>query len=565
MSQNNNIKITPNTGVNSDPKIEFTGAGISTITLSVGSSSEGSLTLSSSNSDIFHLEDSGVGIGTTIPNSKLSINQTTGSQAVDIGTDLLISSSGAFNPKITIGSSVGAASTEKMEINAFSQNDGTLALSNYGGNQLFSVSKEEINDSSFSVYRYGNYDTNNINLYENKELLKVSTGGTFTTYDALRVGTSLTVANSSRYNEIYGRLDVKAPFSTTTEYVSIVPRFLEKGALSFEAPVGTAQTDRGTQLFSISNNIDNSMFRVNDVNFKPIIEASASGLVGIGTTNPQEKLEVHGALRVTSVGSTPSEQIDINYYRDISYQQKVGLGTNNRGAISFDSLSGIDVNGNPTPASLFSIVNGGNVFTAVGYDNYSGSIQNPGIDVTLDNKIGIGTTNPQTAFEVVRDTTLTGKVFLRDKIICNEDINVGTSDLESISIEPLSPGITTYSPPRGSLLFDGRLDASLNGGQLFTILNDNSTSIFTVNRFASGLSTEYATGTRGIETIIEATSGGNVGIGTSIPSTKMDVRGGDLRVGIDTSTGLILTSPNGTTFRLVVDDSGTLSAISTTL
>lgn len=55
-----------------------------------------------------------------------------------------------------------------------------------------------------------------------------------------------------------------------------------------------------------------------------------------------------------------------------------------------------------------------------------------------------------------------------------------------------------------------------------------------------------------------------IGIGTLNPSAKLDVRG-DLKVGINTSQGLILTSPNGTTFRLVVNDSGTLSAISTTL
>jgi DNA-binding beta-propeller fold protein YncE len=50
----------------------------------------------------------------------------------------------------------------------------------------------------------------------------------------------------------------------------------------------------------------------------------------------------------------------------------------------------------------------------------------------------------------------------------------------------------------------------------------------------------------------------------TLSSDNIDVRG-DVRVGINTSQGLILTSPNGTTFRLVVDDSGTLSAISTTL
>jgi hypothetical protein len=36
---------------------------------------------------------------------------------------------------------------------------------------------------------------------------------------------------------------------------------------------------------------------------------------------------------------------------------------------------------------------------------------------------------------------------------------------------------------------------------------------------------------------------------------------GDVKVGINTSTGLILTSPNGTKYRLIVDDSGNLSTV----
>ena len=53
MSQNNNIKIIPQVGVSSDPKIEFTGAGNSTITLSVGSSTLASLEFEDSSGDIF--------------------------------------------------------------------------------------------------------------------------------------------------------------------------------------------------------------------------------------------------------------------------------------------------------------------------------------------------------------------------------------------------------------------------------------------------------------------------------------------------------------------------------
>lgn len=50
----------------------------------------------------------------------------------------------------------------------------------------------------------------------------------------------------------------------------------------------------------------------------------------------------------------------------------------------------------------------------------------------------------------------------------------------------------------------------------------------------------------------------NVGIGTTNPTTKLHV-GGDVKVGINTSQGIILTSPNGTAYRLVVDDSGNLT------
>ena len=53
----------------------------------------------------------------------------------------------------------------------------------------------------------------------------------------------------------------------------------------------------------------------------------------------------------------------------------------------------------------------------------------------------------------------------------------------------------------------------------------------------------------------------NVGIGTTNPISKLEIQGGDVRVGVDTSNGVILTSPNGTKFRLVVDNSGALSTV----
>ena len=52
---------------------------------------------------------------------------------------------------------------------------------------------------------------------------------------------------------------------------------------------------------------------------------------------------------------------------------------------------------------------------------------------------------------------------------------------------------------------------------------------------------------------------GNVGIGTTNPSSKLDIIGGDIKVGVNTSHGIILTSSNGTKYRLIVNNNGTLT------
>ena len=48
---------------------------------------------------------------------------------------------------------------------------------------------------------------------------------------------------------------------------------------------------------------------------------------------------------------------------------------------------------------------------------------------------------------------------------------------------------------------------------------------------------------------------GNVGIGTTSPATKLEVANGDVYVS-DPTKGIILKSPNGTCFRVTIDDSG---------
>jgi len=505
-----------------------------------------------------------LGIGSTNPSSALSVSVASTLRAFDIGTDLLVSGSGAFVPKVTVGSTVGAASTQKMQVAAVSRDNGLLEIANYGGNQLFAVSNNQ-NEDALAIYRYANFAQSSISYFENKKLFVVNPLGVVTTYGALRVGTSNSIANSSVYNEFYGNVDIRAPFSTSTQYVSIVPKFSDRGALSFESPIGAAQTDRGTQIFSISNNLSGSIFRVNSLTRAPLLEVNATG-VGIGTTNPLVSLQVVGSTRVSSVGSTAGEQIDIRHYRNIA-----GIGvTNNRGAISFDSPAGISTNGIQVfPASLFTLTNDptGNLFSVGGYGSnsvFSSGVGVPALDVTQSARVGIGTTTPQEKLHIVGNTLVSGNTFITGNVgvgttnpqekldIVGNTLITGTARVTSVGstageqidirhYRNIAPGIGVTNN-RGAISFDGPTALSADGtrlfdGSLFSITNDPTGNLFSVGGYGSNSVFSSGVGVPAID----VTQSASVGIGTTTPAAKLHVVGNTIITGI-TTVGLGSTS-----------------------
>lgn len=62
-------------------------------------------------------------------------------------------------------------------------------------------------------------------------------------------------------------------------------------------------------------------------------------------------------------------------------------------------------------------------------------------------------------------------------------------------------------------------------------------------------------------TYVHSGINGNIGIGTDNATSRLTVQGGDIKVGMNTSTGVILTDSNGVSWRLIVNTDGTLATI----
>lgn len=82
---------------------------------------------------------------------------------------------------------------------------------------------------------------------------------------------------------------------------------------------------------------------------------------------------------------------------------------------------------------------------------------------------------------------------------------------------------------------------------------------------ASGTPTLTSPNNLNIEAL-EVNINNDLGVSGIITSNQLNVSGvstcsGDLNVGVSTSAGLVLTSPNGTHYRLIVANDGTLSTV----
>lgn len=236
---------------------------------------------------------------------------------------------------------------------------------------------------------------------------------------------------------------------------------------------------------------------------------------------------------------------------------------------------------------IYNYLGNGSVLTSV-----AGTWRSTSVGIHTIKNVGIGTTNPTSKLTVLGDANISGVVtassFRGNSTSSNYASSAGIATYSSsagiatyASISGISTnssysttsGIATYASLSGIATFANSAGIVTYSSRSGLSTYASSAGIATYSS-TSGLSTNVIGGIASVTTLTANTLqvGSNrlaifsgaanyVGIGSTLPDEKLVVLGGNAKVGLDTSHGLILTSQNGTKYKLFVQNNGQLSTV----
>ncbi|MBT3249409.1 MAG: site-specific integrase [Candidatus Pacebacteria bacterium] len=278
-------------------------------------------------------------------------------------------------------------------------------------------------------------------------------------------------------------------------YLTSVTDDLAIGGTSSSAPFFF---DEGAELLTLTNTTAGASFRVNDVagDTTPFL-IDAAGNVGIGTTAPGYGLDVNigtgstfgkfgSSKPIYTIANDP--MIGFNVYFDGGFKFGAGSSANYGGIIR--------TNQNTGNMSFYTSDAGSADATATMSERLT--IQN-------DGNVGIGTTTPTSKLEIGGSTSTI------------------SNDSGDITINAASDFISLAGDSLGNLLdLSIAGDASISGSVAFDGASPTTIDILNGNRFDFQTSVG---GDIGLGAVMSILNNGNVGIGDTTPTQKLDVNG----------------------------------------
>jgi len=292
-----------------------------------------------------------------------------------------------------------------------------------------------------------------------------------------------------------------------------------------------------------------------------VITTTATGLVGIGTTDPTNTLTVYGPNATIRINDTASNASTTIAYGSITLNsngviQQIGDTQYFRAGQSGSSSYLFDNYYSGFSHELFYIDTYGSIRAA-------GNAKITGITTTATLNVGTGATIAQfdgNSYSIPGGTSTSNGVILKHQQntkLSTTSTGISVGDQLIINSTPSTTRFTSYGPNiygSGDFYFKCNIGGSGDTGTDILYISSSGASIL-----GNTYTNQLTVGTGG--TVITTTATGLVGIGTTNPTSTLTVRGGDISVGINTSQGVILTSPDGTKYRLFVENGGTLKTV----
>lgn len=302
------------------------------------------------------------------------------------------------------------------------------------------------------------------------------------------------------------------------------------GAIGVDAAnnlsIGTSTTQSDTRLTIVASSTASNAYslRITQPNLTPIIVVRNDGLVGIATNSPAYALDVLGDIRAsgllfgTFAGSINPASI---------FSGKFASSTGG-GNFSFPASLGIATSSNislPQPLSVY-----GNAY--------------------VSGNVGFGVISPTHKIELAASTLPAGGIAFGDVELYRDTAN-------RLAIA----GGDSFNIPNGSLQIGTlpvitsvwqHLGTGVAGGPGFAFISDTNTGLYSSAADVVGLST-------GGVARLTVNASGNVGIGTSFPSSTLHVIGSAIVTGNVTTTNLVISGISGLTQCLRVNSLGVVS------